>query len=200
VISLDPGVRTFMTGYDKDGKTFEFGKGGMKRIEQHLHRADGLNSKIYKRKADVYEHNHKRRQNMKKAMRKILSRVTNKINDCHHKVSKYLCENYDAVLLPIFNTQEMIGKGSRKINSRTARQMCTWSHYKFRQIINAKAKRYGCLIVPCDEYLTSKTCSHCGNVNWDLKGEKEYICERCDQVLDRDINAAKNILMKFLCE
>jgi transposase len=39
--------------------------------------------------------------------------------------------------------------------------MLNWFYCKFKQIMQAKAKNYDCLIVPCTEHYTSKICSQC---------------------------------------
>jgi putative transposase len=188
-----------MTGYDTDGFILEFRKGDMNTIFKHLYRADKLQS-VMEKKKNTGEKNHKQRQSMRKRIRRTIAKVKDKIRDAHHKISKYLCENYDSVLLPTFGTSGMIKSSERKIRSKTVRQMCTWSHYKFKNILNAKSKRYGSFIAPCDEDYTSKTCSSCGNINHKLTGEKEYKCSECGMVFDRDFNASKNILIKFLCK
>jgi len=204
LISLDPGVKSLLTGYSIDGTCVEFGKDGMDVLFRHLYRADKIQSKMNEKKSDdvTFVYNNKKRKRLRHIMLKLFCKVRNKVKDCHHKISKYLCENYDAVLLPIFNTQDMARRENRRLRNKTVRQMCTWSHYRFRQIIEAKAKRYDCLIAPCDEYYASKTCSNCGNINHKLRcdAEREYRCKECCQVFDRDINAAKNILMKFVCK
>jgi putative transposase len=75
-------------------------------------------------------------------MKKVMfCKVKNRMNDAHHKISKFLCENYDAVLLPDFQSQQMVETKKRNIRGKTVRQLLTWSHYKFKQIIKAKAKR-----------------------------------------------------------
>ncbi len=56
------------------------------------------------------------------------------------------------------------------------------------------------MIVPCEEWYTSKTCSECGNIDDRLGTNKIYKCKSCDSIMDRDLNAAKNILLKFLIE
>jgi putative transposase len=200
VIALDPGVRTFLTGFDTKDNGFKFGKYGMNFMERELFRADNLNSEMNQKENGKLVHNHKRRQNMKKAMRRVFCKVKNQVKDAHHKISKFLCENYDAVLLPDFQSQQMVETKKRNIRGKTVRQLLTWSHYKFKQIIKAKAKRYDCLIVPCEEWYTSKTCSQCGNIDHNLGGNKIYKCKSCDSIMDRDLNAAKNILLKFLIE
>jgi len=45
VISLDPGVRTFMTGYDPSGVAVEWGKNDIGRIYRLSHACDKLQSK-----------------------------------------------------------------------------------------------------------------------------------------------------------
>ena len=48
-----------------------------------------------------------------------------------------------------------------------------------------------------NEAYTSKTCSCCGNIQWNLGGAKLYKCSQCKAVMDhRDDNGAKNIFLK----
>ena len=69
VISLDPGVRTFLTGYATDGFSYEFGKDGMNRIFRHLYRADRIQSEMNRvTSCQTLKYNHKKRQNMRRAM------------------------------------------------------------------------------------------------------------------------------------
>ena len=44
-------------------------------------------------------------------------------------------------------------------------------------------------------YPSSKTCHHCGYVNQDLSlSDRQWTCPACGTVMDRDVNAAQNIL------
>lgn len=58
------------------------------------------------------------------------------------------------------------------------------------------ASKYGCEIRKVDRYYaSSKTCGHCGYVNKELTlRERRWTCPDCGAVLDRDLNAAENIL------
>ena len=76
---------------------------------------------------------------------------------------------------PIFETSRMVSRGGRKINSKTARSMLTWSHYAFRALLKAKAELYPWVkVIECNEAYTSKTCGCCGVINHKLGGSKMH--------------------------
>jgi len=126
IISLDPGVRTFMTGYETDGVGFEWGKSDMGKIYRLGLICDDIQSRWTKEK-------HNKRYRMRKAFRRIHLKIKNLVKDLHYKLAKYLCLNYELVIIPEFQTQQMSLKGKRKINSKSVRMMMTMSHFMFRQ-------------------------------------------------------------------
>lgn len=194
IVSLDPGVRTFMTAYDSSGKVFEWGKQDIGRIYRLGLVIDKLQSKWSKK--DI---KHKKRYKLQKAARRIHLKIRNLIDEVHKQMAKWLSENYRAVLLPKFETSRMIRRGQRKIRSKTVRAMITWSHFRFRQRIihkfRAFSKRH---LIICDEAYTSKTCGQCGFIHNKLGGKKLFVCPRCNFTLDRDVNGARNILLRYL--
>ncbi len=135
VIALDPGVRTFLTGFDTEGNGFKFGKYGMNALQRKLLRIDSIQPSINQKSSDPFEYNHKRSRSMKKAMKKVFCKVKNQVRDAHHKISRFLCESYDAMLSPDYKSSEMLQTGKRKIQSETARKVLIWSYYKFKQIM-----------------------------------------------------------------
>lgn len=92
------------------------------------------------------------------------------INVFHEKVAEYLVDEYDIVFLPKFNIKSF------------------WNHPRFYDIM--ENNHLG--LIPTDEHLTSQICSNCGRKN---KCSKVYKC-KCGLVMDRDSNAAKNILKR----
>src|SRR5690606_32666862 len=135
----------------------------------------------------------------KKAGKRIRKKIRCLVDEVHKKLSRWLCQEYDIVLLPIFETQKMSIKNKRKIRSKTARAMLTWSHYRFQQRLINKSREYPwCKIIICDEQYTSKTCGFCGYIKTNLGGSKIYKCDQCQIKLDRDINGARNILLRYL--
>ncbi|NEQ41531.1 MAG: transposase [Okeania sp. SIO3I5] len=92
----------------------------------------------------------------------------------------------------------MVLKSSRKINRKSVRNMLTWSHGKFASHIEQMAARQGVLVVRCNEAYTSKTCTNCGHVHHNLGGSKIYKCPQCGHRIARDINGARNIMLRAL--
>lgn len=197
VISLDPGVRTFMTGYDADGRTAEWGAGAMRHITALCEVLDDLQSRWSQAHVRA-----RKRYRLRKAARRVRLRIRNTIDDLHRRLAKWLCESYRVVLLPVFETSRMVRKGyRRRLASKTARAMCTLSHYRFRERLLAKAREYpDCRVVLTEEPYTSKTCGACGWLHQKLGGAKEFRCGRvgCGAVFDRDLNGARNILLRYL--
>jgi putative transposase len=191
IAAIDPGVRTFATIYDTNGTTIEVGKNDIGRIYRLGYAVDKLQSKWSQNGI-----RHKERYHLKKAAR----RIRRKIKDL---VIKYLCLNYEFVLLPKFETKGMVSKKmkKRKIRSKTARAIITWSHFTFRERLLNKIKEHPeCKVKLVTEEYTSKTCGSCGELNQSLGSKKTFVCPSCDYKADRDLNAARNILIKSLQE
>jgi transposase len=88
----------------------------------------------------------------------------------------------------------------KKLNKRHKSKLQTLGHCKFVDKLKLKAKQYdNCTITEVQEQYTSKTCSSCGNLKETLNG-RIYKCSSCKETLDRDDNASKNILLKYLTE
>jgi len=142
---------------------------------------------------------HRRRYKMRRAARRIQKRIRSLVDECHRKLAKWLCTNFRVVLIPLFETQQMVRRGHRRLNSKGAKAMCTWSHYRFRQHLKHVAGSTSwCKVVETTEEFTSKTCGECGRLHQKLGGAKNFKCPSCDYEADRDANGARNILLRYL--
>ena len=195
VVALDPGVRTFQTTYGDDGSVTEWGNSDMTRICRLARHADKLQGKMKKEKLKG-----RKKKRHQRAFLRILQRIHNLVVEMHRKLARWLCLHYKVVLIPTFESQGMCkGKGrGRKIGSKTVRQMLTWSHYQFRQRLKDQAEVCGTKVVECDEMFTSKTCGSCGYLHTKLRASKVFECPKCTYHADRDVNAARNILIRYL--
>jgi putative transposase len=90
----------------------------------------------------------------------------------------------------------MTSKNNIKCVNRNLLQL---KHYLYRQRLKSKCLIEKCTIDVCTEEYTSQTCGNCGYLT---KVEKKdvYCCDRCNLIIDRDVNGARNIAIKRLKE
>ncbi len=194
VIALDPGVRTFMTGFD--GSDFlEFGNGDFNRIAKLCSHLDKLKSKHDVSKGAKFK---RLRFKLRQAMEKLRTQIKNLRSECHKQVGSYLARNYDVIVLPTFETSQMVVKKGRKLKSKTARAMMTWAFYQFSQTLEHLCNRYGSKLVRITEEYTSKTCTKCGHIHQKLGGSKNFKCPSCGYEIPRDFNGAVGIFLKAM--
>lgn len=180
--ALDPGVRTFQTVFSKEICS-KIGEHDFQRIFRYCYALDKLISRKKKERSNKFN----------KAMKRIRWKIKDLVNEIHNKTALFLCRMFDVIYLPTFETQKMVCK----LRHKTSRAMLGWAHYRFKRKIKAKAEEYSCKVVDCNEAYTSMTCGCCGTEN--QIGEKEvWTCRHCGFKHDRDINGARNILLKQL--
>jgi putative transposase len=80
-------------------------------------------------------------------------------------------------------------------NRRLARAIADSGFGETRRLLGYKTVWYGSRLVVADRfYPSSKTCSACGWVKAKLNlTERIFHCEACGLVIDRDLNAARNL-------
>lgn len=135
---------------------------------------------------------------MRRARLRIFDRLRNLTRDLHRRLAKWLCSEYDVILLPKFETSQMVLKHKRRIRCKTARQMLTWGHYQFQRQLVHKAREFpNRHVAIVAEEFTSKTCGRCGTIHAKLGGSKVFCCPQCAcSRLDGDWNGARNIYLK----
>ena len=81
-------------------------------------------------------------------------------------------------------------------NKHMSRNINDLAWYMFTNMLEYKSNWYGKNLIKIGKFEpSSKTCSNCGYVNHNLTlNDRKWICPICNKELDRDINAAKNIL------
>ena len=196
VIALDPGVRTFQTGYNTEGNFYEFGRGGVARISRLSRKLDQLISKTAETKG---RKKHKNQRCMQKAIDRKFIRIKNLITDCHLKLVKHLTNQFDAVLIPSFDVAGMVQKDNCCVCQKVVQSMLGWSHYRFCQQLLWKAEENpNCKIHVVTEEFTSKCCGNCSKLHHTLGGNKTFKCPSCQWTLDCDMNGARNIMLMNL--
>lgn len=181
-VALDPGVRTFQTFYSPEG------------ICGKVNPTD----KMYKIKCQIDNLNKLTdlKNKLKNKIQKLRTKVKNQVTDLHWKFIKYLCMNFDTILLPKFQVKNMIKRKGRKINKTTVKNMVGLNHFTFQTRLLYKARVLGCIVKIVDESYTSKTCGVDGYINFLLGSKEVFICPKCGLVIDRDLHASRNIYLK----
>lgn len=129
--------------------------------------------------------------NQKKArleLARLYRKITNKRNDYHWKLSKYLCKKYSIICLENLNMKWMQRNHGKKVMD--------YGFYAFTNILEYIAKQNGTQIIKVDRFFpSSQICSDCGFQNKEVKNLsiREWTCPNCGEHHDRDRNAARNI-------
>ena len=134
--------------------------------------------------------------NRKKAVRQLARahyRVANIRKDALHKATTLLTRTKSAIVVENLNVSGMLR------NHHLAQAIADVGMYEFRRQLVYKGAWYGCEILLADRfYPSTKRCSQCGQVKSVMGlGEREYQCEGCGLVIDRDMNAAINLEQWF---
>ena len=145
LVALDPGVRTFQTFYTPHGDWGKIGTSsgdgdGLKKVEALLYKIDKTISTLARGASSLSSLNMKRRRWLKRSKYRRIDRVKNLKNDFHRKTCVWLLQNFDVILLPVFEVQRMVTNS--RLSSKTCRAMYTWSHYAFKQRLLDMAQKY----------------------------------------------------------
>jgi len=190
IVALDPGIRTFISSYSPSSSG-KIGESVSDRLYNYFIALDNLYSRISKSK------NTKQKRSYRKAAFRLREKVTNLITELHYETANFLCDNFKAIILPKFETQQMSNKAKRKIKTKTVRSMMTLSFYKFRKRLEWVALKKSVAVTYCSEEYTSKTHPQTGVVNHKLGSTKEVKLVDGSRA-DRDIVGAFNLFMKAL--
>ncbi|MBA3489082.1 MAG: IS200/IS605 family element transposase accessory protein TnpB, partial [Longispora sp.] len=121
---------------------------------------------------------------------KIHSRVSALRRDGLHKLTTRLARTHGTVVVEDLNVAGMVR------NRRLARHISDAGFGEFCRQIGYKTGWNGGRLIVADRWFpSSKTCSACQTVKAKLSlAERTYTCEHCGLVIDRDVNAARNLL------
>ena len=198
IISLDSGVRTFQTGYSPSGHVVEILKNETDELKKYYRKLDNFNAIYYNTRVNGKFTKDKQRERIQvsKKRKRIYEKIKNKIDDYHWKIISYLTSNYSDIVMSDFQVKQLLGR--KELKHITKRVLTDLAHNRFRQHLIEKACQRGVYLYLIDESYTSKTCGKCGILNQFLGANKTFHCNCCGYVCDRDVNASRNILLKFI--
>lgn len=133
--------------------------------------------------------NNRRKARLKFA--RLHEKIANQRKDFLHKISTQLINENQVIVIEELKVKNM------QQNHKLAKAISEVSWYEFRRMLEYKADWYGRkIIVAPSNYASSQLCSNCGNKSSQTKDLscRTYICPVCGMMMDRDINASKNLL------
>ena len=120
---------------------------------------------------------------------KFHEHIANQRADFLHKLTRRLVRDNDAIVL------EDLTLAFMNRNKYLAKSSLDVAMGKFIQMLEYKAESAGVRVVKVDPKHTSQVCSSCGQIVKKSLSVRVHRCD-CGLVLDRDVNAAKNILQR----
>jgi len=175
---IDPGVRTFMTLFNND------------KIVEYKHNHDLI--KLLNKRIDELKNKRKRRKNKRNLLNKIEKKKKNLIDEIHWKTITDIISFNDVIFYGNINSHDIVKNSN---NTYLKRDINDLKFYLFKQRLIFKSLIKNKYVILVNEAFTSKTCSCCGS-RYNIDSSKTYNCSNCKTTIDRDINAAKNILIK----
>jgi putative transposase len=200
-IGIDMGLKHFMTDSNGDvvdnPRFFRKSHGKLKKKQQ----------KLAKKKRGS-----NRRRRAVRLVAKAHKKVANQRRDFHHKQARVLVDTFETIVFEDLSMHHMVKRPKAKQDengkylhngasgkSGLNKSILDAGWGSFIELVKHKAEWAGVTVMQVDPKKTSQMCSACGK-----EGEhkdlsvRTHVCEHCGVVLDRDHNAALNILDRGL--
>ena len=137
--------------------------------------------------------NKKKQKRLKLAWLRSYLKIDNLVKEMHKKLALWLCCSYKKIYIPRLNFHTM-----KNLNKKSKSVLASLKHCEFVNRLIHKSKEFlNCQVIEVNEAFTSKTCGLCGNVKLDLGKNRIYECNICKNVIGRDVNAARNVMLRY---
>jgi putative transposase len=182
-IGIDLGIKTLLTGVDDRGNVITVdGPKPLRSSMRKLRRA----SRAHSRKTPGGAN----RRKSAARLARIHARVANIRTDALHKATSDLARRYAVIV-----SEDLYIAGMLR-NRSLARALADQGFNQVQRMLGYKTTWNGGELRRADRWFpSSKRCSGCGAVKTKLLlSERIYCCAPCGLALDRDLNAARNLL------
>ncbi|MBU4266293.1 MAG: transposase [Candidatus Altiarchaeota archaeon] len=182
-VGIDLNIQNYLT--DSNGQ-----------VVKHPHTLLKLEHKLKRehRKLSKKKPGSKNKLKQRYRVARVHERVSDRRRDFLHKLSRYYIEGYDFIAVENLSVQKMMQSAYNSKNTADS----SWS--SFIHMLSYKAEGAGRTFVKVDPKNTTQMCSRCGQHVYKHIWVRRHNCPTCGLDLDRDHNAAINILNKALIE
>src|SRR4028119_2502961 len=184
VVGLDLGLKYFTKDQNDNAVIYpQFLRKSERRLKKAQRR---LSKKFVKGKKPQSNSYHRAR----KRLGKIHLKIQRQRKDWAIKQARCVVHSNDVVVYEDLKIANMVK------NHHLAKSINDASWYQFTQWLQYFAKVYGVIVIAVPPDNTTVDCSCCGAKVKKTLSTRTHRCSKCGTVLDRDHNAAKNILAK----
>lgn len=134
----------------------------------------------------------KNRGKQKKKVAHIHKQIVNQRKDMHHKLSRMLVNNYDLIVFEDLKVKNMVK------NPHLAKSISDAGWEQLTRFTSYKAEEAGSVVVEVNPDGTSQECCVCKHKEHLTLAQRTFRCSNCGNEMDRDVNAAINILNRGL--
>ena len=182
-VGIDLGIKDFVI--TSDGEVFN---------NPHFKKSQSDKIKRLQRQLSRKQKGSNNRNKARIRLTKAYKKINDKKQYYLHQVSNTLINENQVICMEDLNVKGMLR------NHKLAESIQEMDFGEFKRILEYKANWYNRKIVYVDRfYPSSKTCHNCGYINKDLKlSDRQWVCPQCGEVIERDYNAALNILEEGL--
>ena len=178
-IGLDVGLKVFLA--DSEGETVENPR-CYRRSQKKLRRAQRMSARRKK--------GSKRRKKAARYVAKRHLKIARQRKDHAHKTARTYVDRYAVIAVEDLNVCGMVN------NHHLAKSISDAGWSNFVSILELKAESAGVQVYRVPPHFTSQRCSSCGEIVQKSLSVRTHVCSSCEYVEDRDVNAAKNILLR----
>lgn len=179
MVGLDLGIKDFAVTSDGQViENFHFKKNEESRLKR-------LQRQISKKVVGS-----KNREKARLRFAKLNEKIRNRKLNFLHDVTNHLIDENQVIVMEDLNVKGMVR------NHKLAESISEVNWGEFRRMLAYKAAWHGRQLVFIDRfYPSSKRCNHCGYIYKELTlKDRQWVCPECGSLIDRDYNAALNIL------
>jgi len=185
-------VSSAMVGVDLGLKTFAVLSNGEPIKRQRWMKQDAKNVARLQRKKEKLPKDSPERRKAVKALLHAYQRSNNRRNNFAHQESRKLVNRFGLMVFEKLDIQDMQSNGNKVVNRGIAD--VAWG--RFVQYTLYKAENAGRACVLVNPRGTTQECSDCGQVVLKDLRVRVHDCPHCGLRIDRDLNAALNILAR----
>ncbi len=161
----------------------------------------------WKTKKDKLPKGDNRKEKYQRAENRLNEKLANKRRQLAREIAAYYANNYDIVCIEDIKiakiskkakTEDLNEQLTRSMDQAKNKQILSAGMGQIRSMIKNALTLRGKQYIEVDPAYTSQRCSKCGSRNSAMSDveEREFYCPNCNNVMDRDLNAAVNILKR----